>query len=399
MNVCTSNWTELHTFGPLLISLCIQIAHAETGVHTPMATVTKLGSGNWRVQVRRKGHYVADTFKRRKDAEEWALYQERSIDQGIAPRRRPNGPAKTFGDLIDLHMADMHEVGRVTRRSKAAVMEALRISLGGVRVSNLDRERLIDYGKRRAKQGAGPATLAIDFSFIRTVLSHAAAVHGIEVSAEDVRLARIALTRLGLIGKGLERDRRPAQEEIDDLIALFEENPRQLIPMGRLIRFAIATAMRQEEICRIEWSDVDMQKKIVRVTDRKDPRNKEGNHQKVPLLNLTGYDAWQVLLEQRIITRGKGRVFPHNSRSVGTAFRRACRTLKIDDLHFHDLRHEATSRLFEAGLTIEKVALVTGHKDWKMLRRYTHLKPEDLHKLQTEEQPTVDEHIRILAEL
>ena len=61
------------------------------------------------------------------------------------------------------------------------------------------------------------------------------------------------------------------------------------------------------------------------------------------------------------------------------SFRRQCRDLKIDDLHFHDLRHEGTSRLFEMGFTIEQVALVTGHKDWKMLRRYTHLKPEMLH--------------------
>jgi site-specific recombinase XerD len=53
--------------------------------------------------------------------------------------------------------------------------------------------------------------------------------------------------------------------------------------------------------------------------------------------------------------------------------------LKIEDLHFHDLRHEGTSRLFEAGFSIQQVALVTGHKDWKMLRRYTHLKPETLH--------------------
>jgi site-specific recombinase XerD len=53
--------------------------------------------------------------------------------------------------------------------------------------------------------------------------------------------------------------------------------------------------------------------------------------------------------------------------------------LKIKNLHFHDLRHEATSRLFEAGFSIEQVALVTGHKDWKMLRRYTHLRPEHLH--------------------
>ena len=100
---------------------------------------------------------------------------------------------------------------------------------------------------------------------------------------------------------------------------------------------------------------------------------------RVPLLDLSGYSAWEVLLEQRIVTRGKGRVFPHHHKSTGTAFQRACKDLKINDLHFHDLRHEATSRLFETGLTIEKVALVTGHKDWKMLRRYTNLKPESLH--------------------
>ena len=92
------------------------------------------------------------------------------------------------------------------------------------------------------------------------------------------------------------------------------------------------------------------------------------------MLNLTKYDAWEVLLEQRIVTRGIGRVFPHHHKSAGTAFQRACKELKI-----HDLRHEGTSRLFEAGLKIEQVALVTGHKDWKMLRRYTNLRPETLH--------------------
>ncbi len=66
---------------------------------------------------------------------------------------------------------------------------------------------------------------------------------------------------------------------------------------------------------------------------------------------------------------------------MGTAFRRQCRALKIDDLHFHDLRHEGTSRLFEAGFSIEQVSLMTGHKDWKMLRRYTHLRPEALHEV------------------
>lgn len=85
-------------------------------------------------------------------------------------------------------------------------------------------------------------------------------------------------------------------------------------------------------------------------------------------------------MEQRKSADGNtARIFPYNSRSVGTAFHRACVTLGIEDLHFHDLRHEGTSRLFEAGFEIPQVALVTGHKDWKMLRRYTHLKPQHLH--------------------
>ncbi len=136
--------------------------------------------------------------------------------------------------------------------------------------------------------------------------------------------------------------------------------------------------MRQEEICSITWKDVDVRSRIVIVRDRKDPRQKVGNDQKVPLIDATGIDAWQILQQQKFASPHTGRVFPYNGRSVGTAFRRACRDLKIEDLHFHDLRHEATSRLFEAGFAIHEVALVTGHKDWKMLKRYANLRPEDL---------------------
>ncbi|WP_245433712.1 tyrosine-type recombinase/integrase [Methylocystis hirsuta] len=67
----------------------------------------------------------------------------------------------------------------------------------------------------------------------------------------------------------------------------------------------------------------------------------------------------------------QGANFPYNGKSVGAALRRQCRELQIEDLHFHDLRHEGRSRLLEAGFTVEQVALVTGHKDWKMLRRHS----------------------------
>jgi integrase len=343
-----------------------------------LATFVQLPSGNWRVQIRRKGRYVAESFRRRKDAEEWALDAERRIDRGETPSSRAKIDPTTFGDLIDLHLEDLKEIGRTARRSKAFSLNQLRQKLGKVRLKDLDRERLIKFGRDRAREGAGPVTLSIDFTFIKTIISHAAAVHGIQVASEPVFLARIALKRLGLVGKGKERDRRPTEKEVDRLIEYLDSNPRQLIPVGRLVRFAIATAMRQDEICRICWSDVDVEKKVVIVRDRKDPREKDGNDQKVPLLDATGIDAWAVLQEQRSISPKTERIFPYNGRSAGTAFRRACQELGIPNLHFHDLRHESASRFFEAGFTIEQVALVTGHKDWKQLRRYTNLRPEDL---------------------
>ena len=82
-----------------------------------MATFTQMASGNWRVQVRRKTRYVAETFRRRKDGEEWALEMERNIDRNGSSKPRVARNVRTFGDLIDLHDEDMHEVGKPPRRS------------------------------------------------------------------------------------------------------------------------------------------------------------------------------------------------------------------------------------------------------------------------------------------
>ena len=121
---------------------------------------------------------------------------------------------------------------------------------------------------------------------------------------------------------------------------------------------------------------------MLTIRDRKDPREKKGNDQRIPLPAVSGFDALALIKEQRTVRGNEDdRIVPYHHKSARTAFTRACHDLGIKDLHFHDLRHEGTSRLFEAGFAIEQVALVTGHKDWKMLRRYTHLKPESLHAL------------------
>lgn len=103
----------------------------------------------------------------------------------------------------------------------------------------------------RAEQGAGPVTLGIDIGVIKMIITHAAAVHGLDISPEPVDLARVALKRLGLIGKGTERDRRPATDELNRLFRCFDDNERLTLPMTRIVKFAVATAMRLDEICRV----------------------------------------------------------------------------------------------------------------------------------------------------
>lgn len=347
-----------------------------------MASIRRQKSGRWRAQVRRKGRTISETFVRFEDAKGWALDAERQIDRGETPLATRVARIRTFGELIDLHIEDMCEVGRAPGRSKDATLQMLRRKLGKLKLVELDRERLVQFGRSRAMAGAGPVTVGMDIGTIRLVISHAAAVHGVPVKLEPVDLARIALKRLGLIGKSNERDRRPTEEELEKLFGHFDANQRLTIPMSRIIRFAIATAMRQDEICRVTWSDYNARTKMLMIRDRKDPRQKKGNDQRIPLLAVSGYDAAALIEEQRAIrTNEDDRIFPYVHKSAGSSFTRACCDLEIEDLHFHDLRHEGTSRLFEAGYRIEQVALVTGHKDWKMLRRYTHLRPESLHGL------------------
>lgn len=125
--------------------------------------------------------------------------------------------------------------------------------------------------------------------------------------------------------------------------------------------------MRRGEIGRLMWADVDEAKRLIMVRDRKDPRKKSGKDQWAPLLG----EAWQVL-QRQIKLDGEDRIFPIGESTVSKYFTEACRKLCIPDLHFHDLRHEGTSRLFEEGFEIQQVALVTRHKDWRHLRRYLH---------------------------
>ena len=130
-----------------------------------MASIFKTKQGQWRVQVRRKGRYRSNTFRLKTYAQEWAHEVEHLIDVGQEPKKLPKGRMITIGMLIDLHLEDLREVGRPIRRSKMAVLEALKRDLGAMRLDRVDRAELIKFGKHRASQGAGPVTLAVDLSY------------------------------------------------------------------------------------------------------------------------------------------------------------------------------------------------------------------------------------------
>jgi len=121
---------------------------------------------------------VSETFLRHEDAPQWATATERRIDSGETPVKRAKIDPATIEDLVDLHIEDMCAVGKAPRRSTAFTLEALRQKLGQARLKELARERLIQFGKYRAREGAGPVTLNADVGCIKLVITHATVVHG-----------------------------------------------------------------------------------------------------------------------------------------------------------------------------------------------------------------------------
>ncbi|MHB1567486.1 MAG: site-specific integrase [Acidiferrobacter sp.] len=160
------------------------------------------------------------------------------------------------------------------------------------------------------------------------------------------------------------RTRRLVDDEYPRLLSSAQAYGGEVAP---LITWAIETAMRRGEIAAMRWEHLDRRARVLLI-----PETKNGTPRRVPL----SVAALAVLdgLPQRL----DGRAWGLRPDSISQAFERICGAAGIEGLTFHDLRHEATSRLFEKGLNPMQVAAITGHKTLQMLKRYTHLRAEDL---------------------
>ena len=158
------------------------------------------------------------------------------------------------------------------------------------------------------------------------------------------------------------RKRRISKEEFDAIMKSALNQKNKYIPL--IIEFARETGMRRSEVLKLKWTDC--KNGLASLQD-----TKNGDERTIPLTKK----ANSILdkMERRYLN-----VFPISTQCLKSAWRRVVGKSKVNDLRFHDLRHEAISSFFEKGLSVPEVALISGHKDLRQLYQYTHLKPEVL---------------------
>lgn len=317
-------------------------------------------------------HRENRTFDRRQAAAAWLEAREKELAApGGLDRARAASP--TLGSLIDRYLSESEaQIGR----TKAQVLRAIKsMDLASRPAADITSADVVEALKGIA---AKPQTRGNYLSHLSAVFALAKPAWGVDVDRQVVRDAHAAAKRLGVIGRAGQRQRRPTLDELDLLMQHFQAaaaRRRDVIPMTKIVPFAIFSTRRQDEITRLRWEDLDVEGARVLVRDMKNPGVKIGNH------------IWCDLPEPALrivqsMPRVAKEIFPYSSGAVQASFHRACLFLGFNasdmadeqKLTFHDLRHEGASWLFELGWSIPRVASVTGHRSWSSLQRYTHIR-------------------------
>lgn len=340
-----------------------------------MGTITarkrKDGSTGYTAQIVKKqnGKIVwreAKTFSKEREAKAWAAFREAEINRpGTLDQLKK--PDSTLADAIDRYVTEKQEIGR----TKAQCLRSIKdYKIASMECASIRSSDISAFARELLKGGRKPQTVGNYISHLSAVFRDARALWDIPLDHGEMRAARAALSRQDTIAKSAQRDRRPTLAELDLLMQHFTDRQARApnaVPMAKIIAFAMYSTRRQEEITSIKWDDLDEPHSRALVRDMKHPGQKKGN------------DVWcelppEALAIIKTMPRTRPEIFPFGTDAISAAFTRACKLLGIEDLHFHDLRHEGVSRLFEMGRTIPLAASVSGHKSWNSLQRYAHLR-------------------------
>ena len=355
-----------------------------------MATIENRGELQWLAVVRKKGFArYTRTFERHRDAQGWATDLEAAIGRrDLAEIRRltndGGGDLRTVGDVVNKFLTDVVE--KPGRRANQVASEKPRLAriredLGKLTLEMLSPQDIAAWRDKRLKAGAAAQTVRHDLNQVSVVLKLAISEWGVQGVRNVVRDVEKPSPAAG-------RDRRVSDAELEALLAAADQIPpgggrSAGRGMKSIITLAVETSMRLGELVGLEWRHIDLQHAIAHL-----PKTKNGESRTVGLSTK----AIATLKTMQAEPREDGRVFDwaRSDSFVGHfvgLVRRASAAyearieaegLKADSrflasLRFHDLRHEATSRLFEKGLNPMEVASMTGHKSMQMLKRYTHV--------------------------
>lgn len=316
-----------------------------------MATIRKRGN-RWHAQVRRHGCQTTKSFLSRKDAEAWSRQTEVQIDQRSLPQDPRQLQRYTLGDLVIRYRDTVTPLKKAAKVETTVLNAFLRHPICSKRLSDLGQGDFASYRDDRLKQ-VKPRSLQRMLSPIQNLFEVARDEWGLPIKENPV-------SKLRIVCESNRRERRLRDGELDRIIQAAGKTRNGLILP--IILFAIHTGLRRSEILTARWDHVDTCNRLLSL-----PRTKNGHSRSVPL----SLGAVAVLhdLERR---SDHGRIFPVTTNGFRLAWERLVRRAGIEDLHFHDLRHEAISRFFEMGLAIPEVALLSGHRDVRMLLRYGH---------------------------
>ena len=335
-----------------------------------MATyVSRNGPGGrrvWQVLIRRRGYpQQTATFDSKSKAETWATTIESEMKRGVFVSRA-EAEATTLKEALERY-------GRlVTTRKKESTQRAEKSRIRALSdpeenplalrtLATIRGSHIAKFIREREAAGMEGNSIRLDLALLSHLFNTARTAWGMESLSNPVELVKGQRPKLP---RG--RDRRLIDDEEARLLEAATAYGGEI---AAIITWAIETAMRRGEIAAMRWEWVDRKTRTLAIPKEV---TKTGAPRKVPLSTkaLAVLDA----LPHKI----DGHVWNMRPDSISQAFERVCKAVGIEGLTFHDLRHEATSRLFEKGLNPMEVSAITGHKTLQMLKRYTHLRAEDL---------------------
>ena len=335
-----------------------------------MSNISQRKSGRWQAKVRQHGYPpMSKTFARKADAEAWARQQEAEMDRG-AWRDRSSADSTTLYALLDRYKKDVVPTKRGAEVEALRMQTLMRDEIARYRLSGLSPLVLAEWRDRRLTVCAG-ATVRRELDILSAVYNWARRELMIAVENPVGSIRRPPPSKA--------RERRLEGDEEARLIASLEDGRGVRVdgkqyrqgtrnPWIRpVVEMALETAMRRGELLVLVWENVNLPRRTAYLPD-----TKNGESRTVPLSSRA------VAILDGLPRSIDGRVFPITANALKLAFERAVRRADIEDFHFHDLRHEATSRLAERLPTLIELAAVTGHKDLRMLKRYYHPRAEDL---------------------